>query len=189
MPDYSPGDILLVNDFEGPTDWLGGLIRDGERARGDGDDVWTHSALIVDNTGVIVEALQQGVVRSHISKYANVPTRVLHLPAEGAEFTVAYAERMVGTGYGVLDFLSLGVSLLFRNRWSLHIDGEPICSELCARATEGRSSAGYPFAPERMMPSDLRAAWDHVPPLKPLGFWRRLGLLISVTAKAALGKL
>lgn len=187
-----PGDILLVNDFSGNADWLGALIRDGERARGDGRPIWTHSALIVSDTE-IVEALERGVVRSPITKYAHVQTKVIRMAATADDprrvFAARYALKREGAAYGVVDFISLGFSLMFRNRWSTHIDGEPICSELCARATECFTAQGFPYAPERMMPSDLDRAFNFVPTLPPLGFWRRLGLLVSVTAKAALGLL
>ena len=192
---YVPGDILLVNDYEGSTDWLGGLIRAGERARGDdaGDDVWTHSALIVTADGDLIEALERGVKRSPISKYAKVQTRVVSpdVPADDPRrlYAVARALSCEGDAYGVLDFVSLGFSLLLRNRWSTHIDGEPICSELVARATESMTQDGYPYAPERMMPGDLGAYWDGRAPLKPLGFWRKLLILFGVTFKAMFGRL
>lgn len=190
---YGPGDILLVNDYEGSADFIGALVRDGEQARGDGDAVWTHSAVIVSETGDIVEALQQGVVRSHVSKYAAVQTKVLNLPVPVDDPRRAYAVRFalgqIGDGYGVVDFISLGASILFGNRWSSHQDGKPICSELCARATESVTDHGYPYAAERMMPGDLQRALAGVAPLPPLGFWSRLWLLISTTFKAALGLL
>ena len=190
---YTPGDILLVDDYTGQTDWLGGLIRAGERARGDGNSIWTHSALIINAAGDIVEALQQGVVTSPISKYAHVQTKVLSLgvPADDPRraYAVRYALACDGDGYGVLDFISLAVSLLFGNRWSTHIDREPICSEVCARATESVTDHGYPYVPERMMPSDLDRALAGVPPVKPLSFWQRLRILLSTTAKAVLGLL
>ena len=193
MTDYLPGDILLVNDFSGPTDWLGGMIRDGALARGDGQPIWTHSALIVSADGDLVEALAQGVVRSPMRKYLGVPTRVVSLgiPADDPRraYAVRYALAACGEPYGVVDFISLGFSLLLRNRWSTHVDGHPICSELVARATEACTEHGYPWAPERMMPSDLLRAFNGDPPLRPLGFLARLRILIVTTARAAVGVL
>ena len=190
---YSPGDILLVNDFSGPTDWLGGLIRDGERVRCDSDDLWTHSAIIVSTDGKIVEAMQQGVMLGHVREYAHRQTKIISLPVPPKDPRRAYAARyalgLEGEAYGVVDFISLGVSLLFRNSWSTHMDHKPICSELVARATESVTDHGYPYASERMMPGDIDRYFDGAPPLPTLGFWRRLGLLVSVTVKAALGKL
>lgn len=190
---FGVGDILLVNDYEGETDWLGALIRDGERVRGDGNPIWTHSALIVGTDGTIVEALAEGVRRTNISKYAGVQTKVISLPVPADDPRRAYAARFalgqVGDGYGVADFISLAFSMLFGNRWSTHQDGKPICSELVSRATESVTDHGYPYASERMMPSDLDRYFDVVPPLPPLGFFQRLGLLITTTVKAVLGRL
>lgn len=193
MARYVPGDILLVDDYAGATDWLGALIRDGERARGDGGDTWTHSALIVTPAGDLVEALQQGVVRSHISKYDGARTKVLSLGVPANDPRRAYAVRhalsLDGDGYGVLDFLSLAFSVLFRDRFSAHIDGMPICSELVARSVESCTDHGFPYAPERVMPGDLDATLGGAPLLPPLGFWARLRILAATTVKAALGLL
>lgn len=191
---YVPGDILLVSDYSGPVDWLGGLIRDGERARGDGADaVWTHSALIVSTDGDLIEAMASGVQRGHVSEYAHVQTEVLSLgiPADDPRraFAVRFAEAQLGHPYGVLDFLSLAFSVLFGNRWSTHTDGQMICSELCARCVESATDHGFPYAPERMMPSDLARGLAGVPPIKPLSFLARVRLLIATTAKAAVGLL
>lgn len=193
MTKYGLGDVLLVDDWSGPTDWLGGLIRAGEKARGDGDAVWTHSAIIVNEGGDIVEALAQGVVRSHISKYAHVQTKVIPLPVTPKDPRRAYAVRFalgqIGDPYGKWDFVSLAFSTLFNDKWSSHKDRQPICSEIVARATESVTQAGYPFVSERMMPSDLERTLENVPPLPRLNFFQRLGLLLSVTEKAALGLL
>lgn len=190
---YQLGDILLVDDWSGPTDWLGSLIRDGERARGDSDDVWTHSALIVSEDGDIVEALAQGVRRTHISKYAHVQTEILPLgvPADDPRraFAIRYALAQQGDGYGYVDFISLAFSVLFSNRWSTHRDGHPICSEICARGTESVTDHGYHYAPERVMPGDLERTLKNLPPLPPLSFLGRLRVLFSTTAKAVLGLL
>lgn len=191
MAAYEAGDILLVDDFNPKgADWLGALIRDGERARGDGRPIWTHSALIVSEDGDIIEALAQGVVRSHASKYAHVQTKVLSLGIPAGDprraFAARYALAQQGDGYGVLDFISLAFSVLLGDRWSTHTDGHPICAEVCARATESVTDHGYPFAPERMMPSDFDAALSGVPPLSRLSFLARLSLLAVTTAKAVL---
>lgn len=190
---YGLGDILLVDDNTGSRDFLGNLIRAGERSRGDGDAVWTHSAIIVNEGGDIVEALAQGVVRSHISKYHGVPTKVIPLPVTPKDPRRAYAVRFaigqIGAPYGIADFLSLAFAILFNNRWTTKQDGQFICSELVSRAVESTTDHGFPYSPERMMPADLDRYFTGVPPLPPLGFWKRLGLLLSVSFKAILGLL
>lgn len=162
---YTPGDILLVNDYSGSRDLLGNLIRAGERARyGDTDDArWTHSALIVSTDGDIVEALARGVARSHISKYDSVEVLTVS-PGVAADdprrgFAVAFALSHVGDAYGYLDFVSLAMTLLTGLDWSLHSDRSFICSQLVARATECFTHDGYDWPCEQMMPADLAAAW------------------------------
>lgn len=76
---FTPGDILLVNDYSGGSDLIGNLIRAGERARyGDTDaSRWTHCALIVSDSGDLVEALSNGVCRTNIRKYRSDQTQVI----------------------------------------------------------------------------------------------------------------
>lgn len=137
---YNPGDILLVRDYTGGSDLLGNLIMAGQRARyGNVDECrWTHSALIVSETGDLVEALARGVKLTNISKYSHVETLIIDTKAsaEQRHLAVIGALHQVGDHYGVLDFLSLAFSLLTGLRWSLHADRQPICSELVSRYTE-----------------------------------------------------
>lgn len=170
MPTYTPGDILLVNDYTGGSDLLGNLIRAGERARY-GDTMYselTHSAMIVSANGDLVEALAQGIVKSHISKYTPAQqAAIVSPPVPFADprraFAVRFALAQVGTSYDVLDFVSLAFSLLLGTDLSIHKDRAYICSGLCSRATESYTEAGYPYPPEAMMPGDLAAFWKALP--------------------------
>lgn len=178
---YTAGDILLVRDYSGGSDLLGNLIMAGERARygNSGYSVWTHSAMIVDNTGVIVEAQAQGVVKGHASEYAHKETLIISPPNVSADkraYAVAFALAQVGAKYDVVDFVSLALSLLTGVDWSLHSDTRFICSGLCARATECYTTNGYQFPSEAMLPADLGDYWHALPdaPLPPLAFFGRL---------------
>lgn len=175
---YTPGDILLVRDYTGGSDLIGNLILAGQRARyGDVDEArWTHSALIVSQTGELVEAMARGVVHGHISEYAKRETLIISPPSASPlsrSRAVEGALSQVGDRYGVLDFISLAFSLLSGLRWSLHADRQPICSELVSRYTE-KYIASYPYCAERMMPADLGFYYkafsgDPLPPLSFLG--------------------
>jgi hypothetical protein len=77
QPDtFTPGDFSLYRATTtkgrgGATTVLGKLIQAGERRRFGNCDFarWTHSALIVFDTGDIVEAIESGIKRNNISKY------------------------------------------------------------------------------------------------------------------------
>lgn len=186
---YTPGDILLVDDYTGGSDLLGNLIRAGERARYGQSDYarWTHSALIVSEAGDLVEALADGIDHTHIRKYAGVDTLVVSPPIPADDPRRAYAVRFalaqVGTSYDRMDFVSLAMSLLTRLDWSLHSDKRFICSGLCSRATESYTASGYPYPTEAMLPADLADYWGALSgePLPPLSFFGRvLDLVKSV---------
>lgn len=164
---YQPGDILLVNDYTGGSDLLGNLIRAGERARygnvpdptalGGHDPVdWTHSALIVSVDGDLVEALAQGIARSHISKYDAVTTKIVRIPATAAarRLIVQGALMDVGLEYNRIDFLSLAIKLLFGTDWGVSDGRADICSEYVSRYTE-KAIPRYQFKPGDMTPADL----------------------------------
>jgi hypothetical protein len=183
MSAYTPGDLLLVNDYSGGSDLLGNLIRAGERARyGQASDYtrWTHSAVIVSADGDLVEALADGIDRTNIRKYAKVQTLVVSppIPADDPRraFAVRFALAQVGTEYDVLDFVALAFSLLTGLKVSVHSDGRFICSGLCARATEAMTDHGYPYPSEAMLPADIGDHWGALTgtPLPPLSFFGRL---------------
>jgi len=161
-PSYRAGDILLVDDYNPHGDLIGELIRAGQRARyGDSDwSRWTHSALIVSPQGDLIEALEEGIKRSHISKYASHNTSVIS-PDAGYEprvLAVRFAEAQLDTKYDVLDFVTLALSVLTGLNLSLHSDKRFICSGLVSRATEKYIPA-YPLPSESMMPADLACFW------------------------------
>lgn len=177
---YTPGDFLLVDDYSGGSDLIGNLIRAGERARyGDQDCArWTHSALIVSDTGDLVEALANGIRRTNISKYAKHETLVVSPPAsaELRQFACRFAEAQQGTPYDVIDFITLAGTLLTGLDLSLHSDKRFICSGLVSRATEAYTDHGYPYPSEQMMPADLAVFWGASTglPVPALSFLGRL---------------
>lgn len=188
---FAPGDFSLhrattTHGRTGATTALGKLIQAGERSRfGDCDFArWTHSALIVSETGDICEAIESGVARDNIEKYRGTDYIVVHVTASEIQrgLACAFAETRVGDRYGVLNFVGLAIQAMFGWNVSLHMDGQFICSGLVSRATE-KYIVGYPRSPESMMPGDLAYFWDanSGEPLPPLGlFGRFLNLLVTV---------
>ncbi|MCA1846398.1 MAG: hypothetical protein LC792_25025, partial [Actinobacteria bacterium] len=78
---YVAGDFVLTHGDA----WTSKLIRFGQRLRIHGADRkythWNHAALIVSDTGDLIEALGAGVTPTHVSKYTE---KELHLVRVGA---------------------------------------------------------------------------------------------------------
>jgi hypothetical protein len=164
---FVPGDFSLHRATtnrgrNGATTKIGRCIQAGERVRYGNTDFarWTHSALIVSETGDVCEALESGVARDNIEKYRGTDYMIVHPAGSPAQRALAgeFAEGRVGDQYGVLDFAGLAVQCLFGWNLSIQIDGQFICSGLVARATE-KYIAGYPRASQDMMPADLAYYW------------------------------
>jgi hypothetical protein len=187
QPDsFTSGDFSLhrastTKGRGGATTWLGKLIQAGERRRFGNRDYarWTHSALIVSETGEIVEAIESGVKQANISKYRDTDYVVVHVdaPPMQRELAAELARDMARRhdSYGVLNFIALAFQALFGWSISLHVENQFICSGLVARATE-KYIAAYPRSPESMMPADLAAYWhaQSGEPLPKPGFLGRL---------------
>lgn len=197
---YPPGqapDVFVPGDFSlhrattnrtrgGETTALGKLIQAGERVRFGNTDFarWTHSTLIVSESGDIVEAIESGVRERNMSDYLNSDYVIVHVPATSEQRTLAcgFARSRVPDPYGILNFIALGCQCLFGWTLSVHLGGQYICSGLVARATE-KYIDGYPRSPEEMMPGDLAYFWNAQSgePEPPLGWLGRiLNLLVTV---------
>ncbi len=135
---YKPGDFILIHG----TNWYNRLIQFGQALRYHGKDKpyaqWTHVALIVDSDGYLIEALGNGIVKSHISKYKDFMKQIVHIEAsnEDRQQAVAFAYSQLGDGYGWFTIVSIVFSLLTATKFSFNIDGQEICSGLVARALE-----------------------------------------------------
>lgn len=187
---FVPGDFSLhrattTKGRGGATTMLGKLIQAGERTRFGNTDFarWTHSALIVSETGDIVEAIEKGVARNNIFKYRDTDYMIVHVTASDAqrELACGFADTRVGDKYGIVNFIALAVQALFGWTISFHVDSQFICSGLVSRATEKYITA-YPRSPENMMPGDLAYFWDATSgePLPALGFFGKLlNLLVT----------
>ena len=197
---YPPGEapaVLVPGDFSlhrattnkargGETTALGKLIQAGERVRFGNSDFarWTHSTLIVSESGEIVEAIESGVAEDNIKKYLNTDYLIVHVSATPDQRALAcgFARSRVPDKYGIVNFIALAIQCLFGCTLSVHLGGQYICSGLVARATE-KYIEGYPRTPEDMMPGDLAYFWaaSSGEPLPPLGLiGRALNLLVTV---------
>lgn len=151
-----PGDFILTHGY----DWIGTLIQLGQSLRFNGYDTkyahWSHCALVVSEGGDLIESVAEGVVKSNISKYDSKHYTVVHIDATDTDRAqaVAYAERHVGSTYGYLNVISLGISLLTGLKFSFGFEGEMICSGLVAGALE-RCDIDTGRECVRTMPADL----------------------------------
>jgi hypothetical protein len=179
---YTPGDILLVRDYSGQGDLIGNLILAGSTAR-HGQGFATHSACIVSPQGDLIEALEQGVATSHISKYQGKETRIVQFPAAFGDarrlFAVRFWQSCVGQPYGNLGFVSLAVSILFGIKAGVDVNKMPICSQLASRPTESMTEQGWAWPPEEMMPDDIAVQMGVLPAGAPVGFGGRVLLLFK----------
>jgi len=169
MATYTPGDVILVNDYSGQGDLVGNLIYDAEMAR-HGAAHNTHSAVIVAEDGTIVEAMQNGVQRNPMH-YAPEQVTLVHFdvpyPDPRRAFAVRFAESCVGEAYGNVSWVGLFIQNLTGRNIMIHSNRTPICSELASRATECMTKAGWYFSPDDMEPDDIGVDMGLYPPGQP----------------------
>ncbi len=166
------GDFILTHGRA----WTSRLIRFGQRVRIHGDDRkytrWNHAALIVDESGDLVEALGAGVTRRNIDAYEAAEYQLVRVTAsdEDREQVVAFAQWAVGQPYAWLTIVSIALSLLTGAKFTFAYEGQHICSGLVARALE-RTGAIFNRTPSHIMPADLAKyfAVEPPPPSVPSG--------------------
>jgi len=162
-----PGDFILTHGDQ----WTSRLIRFGQSLRFRGDKekytYWNHTALIVDHTGTIVEALGTGVAIRSIHDYEPTQYTVVRIEASDEDRTEAatFARTCVGAEYGWLTIVSIALSLLTGGGLAFAIDGQLICSGLVARSLE-RTTAIFKHDPARIMPAELAEIYDVDPPAR-----------------------
>lgn len=154
--DFKPGDFILT--FH--DGFYSKLIRIGQSFRFRGKDrayiKYTHTAMIINTEGDLIEALATGVTKSHISKYT--PTEYIHVGIlasdEDRNEILNFVTSCLGQQYGWLTILSIAITLLLGGKFSFNLDGTEICSGLVARALE-RTTAIFPENPTKIMPCQL----------------------------------
>ncbi|MFN2555400.1 MAG: hypothetical protein ABR592_00770 [Nitriliruptorales bacterium] len=159
------GDFILTHGRA----WTSRLIRFGQRLRIHGDDRkytrWNHVALIVHESGDLVEALGAGVTRRKIAAYDATEYQLVRITAsdEDREQVVAFAEWSVGQPYAWLTIVSIALSLLTGAKFTFAYEGQHICSGLVARALE-RTGTIFNRTPSHIMPADLAKYFSVEPP-------------------------
>jgi uncharacterized protein YycO len=161
--DFVPGDFILAHRHH----FIGRLISQAQRRRFKGRDAayahWSHSALIVETDGTLVEAEISGVKRNPISRYRADEYHLVRLgsdfSAEGRTRAVAFANQQVGQGFGFLDMFGASVYLL--TGWPLRLvrSGHEICSGLVVRALQAGGMVPE-LDPLLTLPADLAKLFD-----------------------------
>ncbi len=174
MESYGPGvsaSALRAGDFiltHGRA-WTSRIIRFGQRLRIHGDDRkytrWNHAALVIDESGGLIEALGAGVTRRNIAAYDGTEYQLVRTAAseEDRDQVVAFAEWALGQPYAWPIIASIALSLLTGAKFTFAYEGQHICSGLVARALE-RTGAIFNRSPSHIMPADLAKYFDVEPP-------------------------
>jgi uncharacterized protein YycO len=165
--EYDPGDFILTHG----SAFYSKLIRFGQRLRFRGNNRkyawWNHAAMIVSDTGDLIEALGPGVEKTHIDKYKLTEYHLVRLGSlavhRDRQQVVDFAAWSVGEKYGWSTIVSIAFALLFGGRFNFGIDGQTICSGLVARALE-RTNAIFDRTPSHIMPADLARYFKVTPP-------------------------
>lgn len=161
--DFVPGDFILAHRHN----LIGGLISQAQKRRFKGGDAayahWTHSAMIVEHDGALVEAEVTGVRQNPISRYHDDEYHLVRLGLEFSEAgrarAVAYSRAQVGQGFGFLAMFGVGLYLLFG--WPLRLvrHGHEICSGLVVRALQAGGLVPE-LDPVLTLPADLAKLFD-----------------------------
>ena len=156
-PEYAVGDFILCHR----KGFASACIRIGQRIaprfRGQREYAfWSHAALIVSSEGDLVEALTQGVVRSHIEDYRDVEYTLVRVHAEPLDQgqILRFASKVVGEKYGWSTILCVGLGLMTGGSLTFGFQGHMICSGLVALAEE-RMGAYFDRLAEDIVPADL----------------------------------
>jgi uncharacterized protein YycO len=165
--EYDPGDFILTHGRA----FFSKLIRFGQRLRFRGSNRkyawWNHAAMIVSDTGGLIEALGPGVERTHLDKYKPTEYHLVRLGSladlRDREQVVAFADWCRGEKYDFVTIVSIAFTLLFGGKFDFGMDGETICSGLVARALE-RTNAVFDRTPSHIMPADLARYFNVTPP-------------------------
>jgi uncharacterized protein YycO len=138
--EYEPGDFILTHRNRP----IAALISFGQARRFRGPDApfahWSHTALVVDRDGGLVEAEALGVVKTPISKYTATEYHLVRLgaelAAEGRKRAIDYANAQVGVAFGYLALAGVSIYLLTGLPVRLMRRNHQICSELVVRALQ-----------------------------------------------------
>jgi hypothetical protein len=157
---YKPGDFILTHG----SAWYSKIIRHGQALRYKGGDAafayYNHAAIVVEEDGTILQAMNAGIVRGHISDYKQTEYHLVNLGDLVTDFDRkrmrAFAYSKLNAPYDWLCIAGIALSLLVRTRIILNMEGRYICSGI-ESFTLMTGGVDLPFQPQHMMPADL--AW------------------------------
>lgn len=161
--DCVPGDFILAHR----NHFLARLIGQAQKRRFKGADAvfahWTHTAVVVETDGALVEAEITGVRQNPISRYRAGEYHLVRLgsefSSEGRARAVGYAKAQVGQGFGFLDMFGASLYLLFGWPVRLIRRGHEICSGLVVRALQAGGLVPQ-LDPLLTLPADLAKLYD-----------------------------
>jgi hypothetical protein len=157
-PDLRPGDFLLtgvkaqgiVSHIIKLGSWLRGYDKLHRR--------FSHAVLILDQGGSIAEALADGVVVNHISRFHDDDYVIVHTDVDEHDTrqVLQFADAVVDarTQYGFVTFIGLGIYCLTGGQLCIQKAGTAICSGFVADALT-RAGFIWDRPPYSMMPADL----------------------------------
>ena len=158
---FVPGDFILVST----NGVLARLIRSGQFIRYHGKmrpfSHWNHTAMVVSESGDIVEAVGRGVITSNIHDYDNVEYYYVStkLNKQSRDQVIAAANSFLKDKYSWITIFSIAIELLTGVKVQLTQSNTMICS-----AVVGQSlwAGGIIFDtnPYQMMPADLACAFN-----------------------------
>jgi hypothetical protein len=161
--DFVPGDFILAHR----NHFLARLISQAQKRRFKGADTvfahWSHTALVVETDGALVEAEIMGVRQNPISSYRAAEYHLVRLGSEfssdGRARAVGYAKAQVGQGFGFLDMFGASLYLLFGWPVRLIRRGHEICSGLVVRALQAGGLVPQ-LDPLLTLPADIARLYD-----------------------------
>jgi uncharacterized protein YycO len=161
--DFVPGDFILSHRHN----LDGGLISLAQKRRFKGPDAvyayWSHTAMIVETDGSLVEAEINGVRQNPISRYHSNEYHLVRLgnefSEEGRARAIALSKAQIGQGFGFLALLGAGLYLLFGWKMRLVRHGHEVCSGLVTMALQAGGLVPD-LDPALTLPADLAKRFD-----------------------------
>jgi len=158
---YVPGDFILVSS----KGILAKLIRFGQFIRYHGKmrpySYWNHTAMIISESGEIIEAIGRGVVISKIEDYSDVEYYYVStkLNKQSREQAVASANSFLKDKYSWMTIISIAIELLTGVKVQVTQSSTMICSSLVGQSLWAGGII-FDSNPYQMMPADLACAFD-----------------------------
>ena len=158
---FNPGDFILVST----RGVLAKFIRFGQFLRYHGQmkdySFWNHAAMIIDESGTIIEAVGRGVRSSNISEYKDVEYYLVNtkLTKQNRDQVIVACKSFLKDQYGWFTIISIAIELVTGIKLQFSLNNSMICSAVVAQSLW---AGGIIFNrnPYQMMPADLASAFN-----------------------------